>query len=176
MIWLAKRAADARRGLLATVLLAGVLSAPALSQVPDAEIYAVYFRSDSCPNCLILDPELENARAATADLAIRHLTVDLDAPSDEYYRVLFALMDSGLADIYNAYLGLTGIVFLVDPATRLPVDCLTRREDAASLSSRMRRALSRVREPETSVHEDIVGSRCPRPLRRLPSGAAYGQD
>ncbi len=176
MTWLVKLAAAACSRLIATAWIAGVLAAPALSQVYDAEIYAVYFRSDSCPNCLILDPELESARTATADLAIRHLTVDIDAPSDEYYRALFSLMDSGLTDFYNAYLGLTGVVFLVDPATRLPVDCLTRREDAAGLSSRMRSALRRVREPETSVHGDIFESRCPRPLRRLPSGEMYGQD
>jgi len=155
--------------------LLGVLaSTPAQASAHDADMYAVYFRSDRCPNCIILDPELAEARSATSQLPIRHITLDLDASASEYDEAMFALIDRGMADLYNAYLGLTGVVFLIDPGTGLPVDCLTRRQNASGLADRLESALVQTQQSDQVLDPDVIGRLCPPPLRRLPDGRMFG--
>ena len=154
--------------------LAVLLSVTAQSAAYAEEVYAVYFRSDRCPNCIILDPELERARSATADLPVTHLTLDLDASAPDYDRAMFALLDRGMADLYNSYLGLTGVVFLVNPHTGVPFDCLTRRETAADLAARLEMASARMQQSGAAEPSDEIGAGCPAPLRRLPDGRLLG--
>lgn len=151
-----------------------LLSATAQPAAYAEEVYAVYFRGDRCPNCIILDPALESARSATRDLPIAHLTLDLDASASDYDRAMFALLDRGMADLYNAYLGLTGVVFLVDPSSGLPFDCLTRRETAADLAARLEMASARMQQPAAAGQSHEIGAGCPAPLRRLPDGSVLG--
>ncbi|MEO1038854.1 MAG: hypothetical protein AAFX09_04855 [Pseudomonadota bacterium] len=159
-------------------LMAGLLvllgATPVNAQSHDADLYAVYFRSDNCPNCLILDPQLIEAREATARLPIRHLTLNLDDAAEDYDAVMFAMLDRGLADLYNAYLGLTGVVFLIAPDTGLPVDCLTRRDDAERQAQRLENALGQVYSRAPDERTPVVGSQCPPPLRTLPGGRVFG--
>lgn len=136
-------------------------------------VYAVYFRSDRCPNCIILDPALDRARSVTSDLQIAHLTLDLDASASEFDQAMFALLDRGMADLYNSYLGLTGVVFLVDPETGMPFDCLTRRETVTDLVTRLETASMR-QQSGRAEPADAIGTVCPPPLRRLPDGRYWG--
>ena len=163
------------RGFAAfAVTVFAVLGAPALAQMADEDLYAVYFRSDACPNCLILDPALADARAQTADMPIKHITLDMSASSEHYDAAMYAMLDRGLADLLNSYLGLTGIVFLLDPETALPVDCLTRLDDTPRLIQRLRIALEEVGGDRTDPGASAIGSTCPSPLRELPDGRIYG--
>jgi hypothetical protein len=160
-----------------TALGAGLvvlISAAAQSAAQAETLYAVYFRSDRCPNCIILDPELEHARSITGALPIRHITLDLDASASEYDQAMLALIDRGMADLYNSYLGLTGIVFLVDPETGLPFDCLTRRETRDDLASRLEMASASLQQAGRAGPRHAIGSLCPAPLRRLPDGRIIG--
>ena len=156
-------------------LMFGALASPATAQLHDGDLYAVYFRADFCGNCRVLDPELAAARAASRDLPVRHLTLDLDAPAEDYDAVMFAMLDRGLADLYNAYLGLTGVVFLIAPDTGLPVDCLTRQDNADRIVLRLEHALGVVRSQGPQAREPVIGSICPAPMRALPQGRVYGE-
>jgi hypothetical protein len=155
--------------------LAVLISAAAQSAAQAETLYAVYFRSDRCPNCIILDPELEHARSATGALPILHITLDLDVSASEYDQAMFALIDRGMADLYNSYLGLTGVVFLVDPETGLPFDCLTRRENRDGLAARLQMASASLHQAGPAEPRHAIGSRCPPPLRRLPDGRFMGE-
>jgi hypothetical protein len=154
--------------------LAVLISAAAQSAAQGETLYAVYFRSDRCPNCIILDPALEHARSITGALPILHLTLDLDVSASEYDQAMYALIDRGMADLYNSYLGLTGVVFLVDPDTGLPFDCLTRRQNRDDLAARLERASTRMGQSGSAARSDAIGGVCPAPMRRLPDGRILG--
>lgn len=89
---------------------------------------------------------------------------------------MFALIDQGMADLYNSYLGLTGVVFLIDPTTGLPFDCLTRRQNTQELVARLEVAISRPYQTGRSEQSEVIGTVCPLPLRRLPDGRLFGRD
>ncbi len=149
--------------------LSVLLAAPAAGQSAyPGEVYAVYLRSDACPNCLVVDPALDAAKARIDDPGVVHFTLDLDDPPERFAAVRGALLDRGLADFYNAYLGLTGAVFLIAADSGRPVDCLTRRDSAAAMSAALGGALAYVRDTPPARRIDVIGTACPPPMRSVP--------
>ena len=150
-------------------LLAMLAAAPAAAQSAyPGEIWAVYLRSDACPNCLVVDPALADAKTRFDDADVVHFTLDLDDPPERFAAVRGALLDRGLADFYNAYFGLTGAVFLIAADTGRPVDCLTRRDSAAAMAAAFDGALAYVRETRPGRRIDVIGTACPPPMRSVP--------
>ena len=165
------------RATLLTLLAATLMAAfipPAQAQHPDEALYAVYFRSDNCPNCLILDPEFDLAKSETTHLPIKHITLDISASEEVYTNAMYAMMDRGMADLFNSYLGLTGVIFLIDPQTHLPVGCLTRRFGADGLKAHLQGAVAAVQSGDVPPAQSVTGTSCPRPMRALPNGRIYG--
>jgi thiol-disulfide isomerase/thioredoxin len=131
-------------------------------------VYAMYFRSDWCPNCRILEPNLHSARQASSDLPVGYVVVDLSANDHDYEIVLYDLLDKGLARHYNQYLGLTGFVMFVASDTSEVIDCVTRLNDADEIVQIAARAVDAVRTTQPGERSPNGLDMCPPPLRDPP--------
>jgi hypothetical protein len=152
---------------LIAVLLVLLATSPIGAQERDL-VYAMYFRSDWCPNCRILEPNLHVARQSSRHLPVGYVVVDLSASDHDYEIVLYDLLDKGLARHYNQYLGLTGFVMYVAADTAEVIDCVSRLNDADAIIHIATRAVETVRTtPPGSRSPDRSGA-CPPPLRDPP--------
>jgi len=148
-------------------LMSGLAVTPAAAEAPDL-VYGIYFRSDWCPNCVILEPSLDEARARSRELPLELLVIDLSAGEAEFQLALGAVLDRGLARYYNQYFGLTGFVLYAAADTGEVLDCVTRLHDADAIVRVENHAVEAVRS--RLPHERAPGGAalCPPPLRAPP--------
>ncbi|WP_323763224.1 thioredoxin domain-containing protein [Maricaulis sp.] len=137
---------------------------------PHPPLIAVYFRADWCGNCRVLEPVYHSAQGLlqASSVEVEFLTLDLTASADAYDAAMFSMLDHRMGDIYNRYLGITGIVFIAASDSGELLDCITRRDSATVMLARFERALERVQAEQSGVRHDPVGASCPPALRALP--------
>jgi hypothetical protein len=134
-----------------------------------APLHLVYFRSDVCPACVTLEANITQAgltllESWAADPGVELLVVDLSAPQEEFDTATFALVDRGLAKIYNGYLGITGLIAIAPSGSPAPVACLNLRHDADAMKYVVSELSERLRSGETLATGDDLF--CPPFQRR----------
>ncbi|WP_417470483.1 hypothetical protein [Maricaulis sp.] len=162
-----RRPAVAAVCALVLSLLSGLLTSPAAAEEPDL-VYGIYFRSDWCPNCAILEPMLDEARARSPDLPLELLVIDLSAGEAEFQLALGAVLDRGLARYYNQYFGLTGFVLYAAADTGEVLDCVTRLHDADAIMRVESHAVDAVRNRPPHARTPGGAALCPPPMRAPP--------
>ncbi|WP_417482112.1 hypothetical protein [Maricaulis sp.] len=160
------RAVAALLGLTLS-LLSGLLTSPAAAEDPDL-VYGIYFRSDWCPNCAILEPSLEDARARSQDLPLELLVIDLSAGEADFQLALGEVLDRGLARHYNQYFGLTGFVLYAAADTGEVLDCVTRLHDADAIVRVENHVVEAVRSRPPHDRAPGGAALCPPPMRAPP--------
>tara|TARA_R110002072_G_scaffold10833_10_gene50147 strand:- start:731 stop:1264 length:534 start_codon:yes stop_codon:yes gene_type:complete len=152
---------------LAFSMLSGLPASPAAAEAPDL-VYGIYFRSDWCPNCAILEPSLDEVRARSQELPLELMVVDLSAGEAEFQLALGEVLDRGLARYYNQYFGLTGFVLYAAADTGEVLDCVTRLHDADAIMRVEARAIEAVRTRPPNERAPGGIALCPPPMRAPP--------
>ena len=130
---------------LATCLLALTLIAhPALAYtLPKAQVIAVYFYADWCPNCKLLTPEFEQARK-DGDLdnkAILFVKMNLTDSSTIHQSILLA-QALGIAPYVQQQGSATGYVALLTADTKKEIARFDRTSKAADIVAGVTKALA----------------------------------
>jgi len=114
-----------------------------------ALVHIVYLRSDVCPACTALEQKLAAAptnplEVWAADPRIELLVVDLNATEAEFNKTAYALVDRGIAPIYNGYFGLTGLMAVAQTGADAPIACLSHQYDPQAMISIVSRIADRI--------------------------------
>ena len=133
-----------------------------------AEVRALYFSSDWCANCVILEPNYNAARERLGDMPIDYLEIDLSAPQNEFQASLNDVLDKRLAWFYNSYLGITGFVVFIAADTTEPIDCVTRVHNSDAIERVARRAVAAVRDLPPGERAPGGILMCPPVARQAP--------
>lgn len=136
-----------------------------------AAVHLIYFRSDQCGACVELEGRFLHQQPDVLsgwrnDPRVEMLVVDLHADPAEFDRTLYALIDRGLAPIYNGYLGLTGLIVVAQTGGTQPTACLNIRhtnDSMLAITQRIADAVSRGQPPAQG--QDLM---CPPFVNPLP--------
>lgn len=134
----------------------------------------INFTADWCPNCLVLNPEINAALQAFPAGEVELVNLDMTtagrSASDNEKRAAFAdalhLADSHQAAyLWAWYGGATGIATIISADNGEPISCLNRLLDADAIEARLHEAsiISQRRAPGTRMPE---GPNCPPPLNQ----------
>lgn len=132
----------------------------------------INFTAEWCPNCQVLNPEIDAALKEFPAGAIELVNLDMTraGSSASAYEKHAAFSDAiRLADSHSAaylwawYGGATGIAAIISADNGEPISCLNRLLDADAIEARLREAsiLSARRAPGTRMPN---GPDCPPPL------------
>jgi thiol-disulfide isomerase/thioredoxin len=137
------------RQFIASVLLLA-LTLPA--QAETVLVRVLNFTADWCPNCRILEPNLDAALAAMPQGRAQRIDLDVTAfrtgTSQEASEALVdvkAKLAQAKADVlWEYYAGITGVVVLVAADTGEPLRCFSRLQDEAAMTAGLADAILRV--------------------------------
>lgn len=132
----------------------------------------INFTADWCPNCRILNPEIDAALkefpASEVQLVNLDMTTAGRSASDDEKRAAFsealALAEQNdAAYLWAWYGGATGIAAIISADNGEPISCLNRLLDAKAIEGRLREAsiIAQRRAPGTRMPN---GPDCPPPL------------
>ncbi len=108
------------------------------------EVLGVLFYADWCGSCKVLDPEIQKARGKS-DLdnePVLFVRLDLTDATRRYQSSLMAT-SLGLGDFYKENAGATGFMLLVDAETKEVISMLTKKMDAAAITSAVKAAIEK---------------------------------
>lgn len=118
-------------------LLACLMIAPAAEAVrplPKPQLLAVYFYADWCPNCKLLSPKVQEARAKDGldNKEVLFITLNLTDKASIHQSVMMA-QALGIADFVQAQGSATGYVALLDATTKKEIARFDRQSDSAAI-------------------------------------------
>jgi len=125
------------------------LGAPSRAQSAAPKVYAVNFTAQWCPNCRVLNPAFAQALQVLDDPRLERVDFDVtDAREnpDRYVSIQALAEPRNLIGVYEAWIGLTGLVVLAAADTGEPIACLSRLQSAQAMVSAMRAALRQVEQ------------------------------
>ena len=127
--------------LLALAMLAFTQPANAY-ELPKAKLMAVYFYADWCPNCKLLTPQLEKARAEGALDTKPILFVKLNLTDTATIRQSSMLAQAlGISAFVQAQGSATGYVALLDATTKTEITRFDRATTSADILKGIEKAL-----------------------------------
>jgi len=107
---------------------------------PAPLLYVVNFTADWCPNCKILDPNLDAALLALGDDRVAHVELDMTDPKRT--QVAFDRVNGTvLGGVYGDYVGVTGLAVMVAADSGRNIDCATRVMDSEAIRMTIENAL-----------------------------------
>ncbi len=150
------------------VVLFIVLLMPAWA-IAQPVIKIINFTADWCPNCLILNPRIDEARDSFEPGLIEQVNLDMtDARGGEKMNVYADAIR--LADMHQAgylwdwYGGATGIAVIISADNGEPISCLNRALSVEQITARLNEALI-LAERAPAGRRRPNGPDCPPPLR-----------
>lgn len=147
--------------LLLTLGLAG----PLWAQSDQPDLYLVTFTAEWCPNCKVLDPEVEKALATFNDDEVTHVVLDMTNATtreESFERVDGTI----LAGVYGDHLGVTGLALLTAPDSGEKIGCITREFAAPQIIGLINEAREIVRTQAPNVRQTGLGQ-CPGANRKV---------
>ncbi len=149
------------------VLLAAFAMMP-MTAMAEPVLKIINFTAEWCPNCRILDPRMEEAKANyDADLIEM---VDLDmtyargAAKMDVFADAIRLADSHQAGyLWDWYGGATGIAVIISADNGEPISCLNRAHSVEQMTARMNEALI-LSERAPAGARRPQGPDCPPPM------------
>lgn len=113
---------------------------------PQAQLYAVEVWAQWCPNCKILDPEIEKAKAALAGKDVLFIRMDF-TDKDSVYQSKMLAKALGLEAFLKANGAGTGYLAILDAATKQELARYTRDDDAAAIQKGVEEKLNASKSP-----------------------------
>ncbi len=119
------------------------IAAPASGETADdPKAVALLFYADWCGSCEVLDPKLDEAKAAVADEPVLFVTLDhTDEATSRQAAMLVNAM--GLREVYAPHAGRTGFVLLVDRKTNETITRITRDSSEDEIEATLRSAVAK---------------------------------
>lgn len=141
------------------VLLLSLLVLGLPSWADDVRVRALNFTAEWCPNCRILEPNLDAALAAMPQGRAQRVDLDVTAfrtgtpeeASAALARVRAQLAEAKASVLWEYYAGITGVVVLVAADTGEPLACFTRLQDEAAMTARLAQAILRTQEEKAGA-------------------------
>lgn len=153
-------------------ILLTLLAAPVFASA-EPTLKIINFTADWCPNCQVLNPEMQTALTEFPAGEIELVNLDMtwagSGSSEEQKTATWAdairLAENHQAGyLWDWYGGVTGLAAIISADNGEPIGCLNRLLDAKAIEGRLNEALiiSRRRAPGTRMPN---GPDCPPPLR-----------
>jgi len=128
----------------ATPNASGAVTAPvAAEKTTDVPLTAVFFYSNWCGACQVLEPKLEAAKPAFADRPVDFVKFDFSFALVKGKALLALAKEKNLSNVYAKNKGKTGFLLLVDPATETVLDVITMRDSVAVIAATIDKRLQR---------------------------------
>jgi thiol-disulfide isomerase/thioredoxin len=120
-----------------SLMLAAFFMPTTVQAYGEPDMYVVMFRSDTCPPCRIVEPNLHKALTNLSDPRIEYVTFDRSNRATSLQSEHRAF-DRSLVRQYNKWLGMTGFAAIIDGDTKRTLGCVNVRYDVKSMTQHIR--------------------------------------